>query len=141
MGRGSVMRWRVGLAVLLAGCASLPAQSDPSKARPTELTVWVGDRPSGNTWAKPGPAGVVEVADSDGPAGGKTFLRTHFTGEGYRGCGINWYGWYPPDAGTDASRHNALVFHVRQLSRTPQADLTVSLADSVKRPDGQPASN
>ena len=60
---------------------------------------------------------------------------------GYRGCGVNWHGWFPPDAGTDASRHNALVFHVRQLTMVAGADLTVHLADNVKRPDGANPSN
>jgi hypothetical protein len=127
----------VGAAVVLLVAPG--RASEPPK--PPELIVWSGDRPAGQTWARLGPHGSLRVEKDAGVGDGGKGLLLHMDGDGYRGCGVNWKGWYPPDAGDDVSRYNALVFHIRQLTKVEGADLTVALVDNVKRKDGEPASN
>ena len=45
------------------------------------------------------------------------------------------------DQSDDVSKFRALVFHVRQVTQVPDADLTVTLIDNVKRADKATASN
>src|SRR5689334_2859572 len=122
---------------ILAGAAVLAtltfAWAEPPK--PPELMVWSGDRPTGQTWAKLGPHGSLRVEKDAGVGDSGKGLVLHMDGDGYRGCGVNWKGWYPPDAGDDVSRYHALVFHIRQLTKVEGADLTVALVDNVKRKD------
>ncbi len=108
--------------------------------KPADLIVWSGDRAAGQTWAKMGPKGSITVepkAGVDGAAG----LVLKFDGDGWRGGGLNWKGWYPDDACDDASRYTALVFQIRQTSKFENADLTVSLSDNIKRKDNEAAGN
>src|SRR5271154_6210638 len=77
-------------------------------AQPIETVVWSGAKPAGQTWAHLGPKGKFAVEDGAGEGGGKG-LALHMDGEGYRGAGINWRGWYPPDSGNDTSAYTALV--------------------------------
>ncbi len=97
-------------------------------------------RPSGLTWAKLGPHGTLSVEKGAGADGGAG-LVLHMDGDGYRGGGVNWKGWFPPDAGDDATADNALVFHIRQATQIAVADLTVQLVDNVKRKEGEAAGN
>ena len=80
----------------------LAASLIPSLAfgQPIETVVWSGAKPAGQTWAHLGPKGKLAVEDGAGLDGGKG-LVLHMDGEGYRGAGINWKGWYPPDSGND----------------------------------------
>jgi hypothetical protein len=126
-------RWSVLIAVLTAG-------AEP-KDRPAELTVWSGDEKlEGRSWAKLGPKGSLKVEDKAGVDGGRG-LVLHMDGDGWRGGGVNWKGWFPADAGDDVRRYNALVFHIRQVSKVADADLTIQLVDNVKRKEGEQASN
>ena len=68
-------------------------------------------------------------------------MAVRFDSHGWRGCGLNWKNWYPSNACDDASNFKSLVFHVRQLTNVPDADLTVQLLDNVKRAENGPASN
>jgi hypothetical protein len=110
-------------------------------AAPTEHFVWKGEKPVGRTWAKLGPGGSFEVKADSGIARGTRGLVLRMTGEDWRGCGLNWKGWYPPEACDDVSGYNALVLSIRQVSKERDADLTVHLVDNVKRASGSPASN
>ena len=65
----------------------------------------------------------------------------HMDGDGWRGAGLNWKGWFPADAGDDASRHTVLVFHIRQVTKVADADLNIQLLDNVKRDKGIVAGN
>ncbi len=125
---------------LAMGSLLLPASGQAPKT-PPELLVWSGDKPAGQTWAKLGPKGSLKVTEGAGAGENKSGLVLHADGDGYRGCGVNWKGWFPADAASDATPYNALVFHIRQETRVEDADLTVALVDNVKRPDGQTASN
>ncbi len=118
----------------------LPVIGQVPKPAP-ELIVWSGDKPAGQTWAKLGPKGSIKVSDGAGAGENKQGLVLRMDGDGYRGCGVNWKGWFPPDAATDATTCNALVFHIRQVTKVEDADLTVALVDNVKRGEGQAASN
>jgi hypothetical protein len=112
-----------------------------ASSRSADLTVWGGDRPQGKTWAKLGPKGKLEVADGAGHGTNPRGLLLHLDGTGYRGCGLNWKGWYPPDAADDVTRYTALVFYIRQVTNVANADLTVNLVDNVQRKEGEAAGN
>lgn len=112
-----------------------------AQEKPAELIVWSGEKPVGQTWAKLGPGGYFKVEDGAGFKQGSKGLVLHADGNGYRGCGLNWKGWFPEDACDDVSRYNALVFDIRQVSKVEDADLTVHLLDNIKRPGDDPPSN
>jgi hypothetical protein len=116
----------------------MPASAAAPPAKPPELVVWTGARPVGKTWAKLGPKGSLAVRRGIGLGGGSA-LVLRFDGSGWRGCGLNWKGWYPPGSGDDASRYNALTFYIRQSTRIAGADLPVQLVDNVTR--SSPGSN
>jgi hypothetical protein len=126
---------------LSCALALLGVLSTVAAAAPTELVVWDGSKPVGKTWARLGPGGSFEARKDAGLKPGRHGLVLRMTGDGWRGGGLNWKGWYPPDAGDDASRYTALVFHVRQATRDTGADLTINLVDNVKREGNTPASN
>ena len=109
--------------------------------KPADLIVWSGDRPTGLTWAKFGPKGEIKEVPQAGFEGKGSALQIHIDGEGWRGGGLNWKGWYPADASDDASRYTALVFYVRQVTKVADADLTIGLNDNIQRGEGVRASN
>src|SRR3954470_16995585 len=103
-------------------------------------TFVTGGDPVGKFWGNEGGKKVIEW-DGDGVDGKGKAITIRLDGAGWRGCGFNWKGWYPADAATDASKFRSLVFHVRQLTRVADADLTVLLVDNVKRDGHAPAGN
>ncbi len=109
-------------------------------APPSELVVWSGAKPAGSTWAKMGPKGHLQVRKGAGMTPGTAALELRFDGTDWRGCGLNWKGWFPADACDDASAYTALIFHVRQETKFANANLSVVLVDNVKRA-GTGASN
>ena len=109
--------------------------------KPADLIVWSGDRPEGQTWIKGGPKSAFKVNEGSGYGDHKRGMQLHLDGDGFRGGGINWKGWYPAEASDDATPYNALVFRIRQTSKVAGADLTVGLGDNVVREKGTPASN
>lgn len=109
--------------------------------KPADLIVWSGDQPAGLTWAKLGPKGEMKEIPQAGFQDKGSALSIHMDGEGWRGGGLNWKGWYPEDACDDASRYTALVFYLRQITKVADADLTISLVDNVKRKAEEKASN
>ncbi|HEY2252944.1 MAG TPA: glycoside hydrolase family 44 protein, partial [Planctomycetaceae bacterium] len=135
-------------AVILTTCVAL-AFDEPAKkkdttagktAKPPPLVVWSGDAAPGQTWAKMGPQGSLTVADKAGVGKSGKGLELRCDGDGWRGCGVNWKGWFPEDACDDAARFSSLVFQIRQVSKSPRATLSVMLVDNVKRTDGAVAS-
>lgn len=105
-----------------------------------EKVVWSGEKNTGKTWATLGPSGGITFPANSGMNGG-TALTITMDGKEYRGCGLNWKGWFPEDACDNATRFNALVFYIRQLTHVPDADLTVHLVDNLPRAMGSHASN
>src|SRR5436190_11540656 len=107
--------------------------ADKAKDKPDMLVT--GDRPTGSFWGNQDGKKVIQW-DETGKA-----LEVGFEGAGWRGCGFNWKGWYPADACDDVSKYRSLVFHVRQVTKVPDADLTVHLVDNITRNDKRPPSN
>ena len=101
--------------------------------KPADLIVWSGDRPEGQTWVKGGQKSAIKVANGAGFGDHKRGVEIHFDGDGFRGGGVNWKGWYPAEACDDVTPYNALVFEIRQTSKVAGADLTVGLVDNIKR--------
>jgi Glycoside hydrolase family 44 len=127
--------------LLVAGSLALAsAQGQHSGTKAAPLIVWSGDNPQGKTWSQLGPNGSIKIEDGAGFNGGKGLVM-HLDGKGWRGGGLNWKGWFPVDAGTDASKYTSLIFYIRQVTRVETADLQVGLVDNVKRPDKTPAGN
>ena len=78
---------------------------------------------SGLTWAKLGPKGEMKEVPQAGFEGKGSAMQIHMDGDGYRGCGLNWKGWYPETDCDDASPYTALVFYIRQVTKVEDADL------------------
>ena len=133
------------LTACIAAAADKPTKKKEAAVGKTpkspELVVWSGNSAPGQTWAKMGPNGSLKVADKAGVGKSGKGLELRFDGDGWRGCGVNWKGWFPEDACDDASRFTSLVFQIRQISKSPRATLNVSLVDNVKRADGAVASD
>ena len=76
------------------------------------LVVWDGDKfASGHGWCGPGGGFTFIKAQSEEAHNGKVAIEFH--GElngGWCGGGWNWYGWYPPNAGTDIRGYRNLSF-------------------------------
>jgi hypothetical protein len=134
------MRLRPLAAILCLGAATC-ARADVPPEKVEERIVWSGARPVGQTWSQFGPKGYLKVVPSAGVNGNEQVLELRLDGDGHRGGGLNWKGWYPADACDDVSRYNALVFYIRQVSKDNNADLTVDLVDNLKRDKGAHASN
>jgi hypothetical protein len=109
--------------------------------KPADLIVWSGDQPTGLTWAKLGPKGEMKEIPQAGFEGKGSAMQISMDGDGFRGGGLNWKGWYPENASDDASPYTALVFYVRQVTKVKDADLTIALVDNIKRKEGEKASN
>jgi hypothetical protein len=115
-----------------------PAADRKAGERPP--TFVTGDDPVGKFWGNEGGKKVIDWGGAGIDGKGKA-ITIQFEGAGWRGCGFNWKGWYPADAATDASRFRVLVFHVRQVTKVADADLTVHLVDNIKRDGNDPPGN
>jgi len=117
------MRFRrfVPLAVLLGAGLARGA---------VDVPAWDGEESParGKGWAQPAACKVAAVEES--PHAGRRCLRVDLTGDGWKGVGWNWFGWYPPDAATDARAATHLVFWLR--AGRADATLQVRLADNRK---------
>ena len=118
---------------------TIPAADPKAKEKPPIL-VAPGDKPTGKFWGNEDGKKVIDW-DGAGVDGKGTAITIRFDGPGWRGCGYNWKGWYPADAGDDASRYRSLVFYIRQTGDVPDADLTIHMVDNVKRAEKGPVSN
>ena len=113
-------------------------EEPPKPASPKGgLTVWTAEAPTGKFW---GNEPTISLAGTGVDGTGKA-IALRFEGEGWRGCGLNWKGWFPADAADDVSKYRSLVFHIRQTTKVPDADLTVYLADNLKRKDNNQVGN
>ena len=48
-------------------------------------------------------------------------LEFHALGPGWAGSGWNWFGWWPPTAGTDLSSYRSLTFQIRVEAKSRDA--------------------
>ncbi|HVK13680.1 MAG TPA: glycoside hydrolase family 44 protein [Gemmataceae bacterium] len=117
------------------------AGQEPGRAAPPKggLTVWSADAPAGKVWGNESKPTIS--LDGPGVAGTGKAIALRFEGEGWRGCGLNWKGWFPEDSADDVTKYRSLVFHVRQTTAVPDADVTVYLVDNLKRSDDKPVGN
>lgn len=101
--------------------AAAPGGAAPSGGKATaRLVIWDGD--ANNASPKPGswasctktPKCVSTVAATPG-AGVNGTMGIKFTsdGEDWKGFGWNWYGWYPPDSGTDLTQYKSFTFQLK----------------------------
>ncbi len=74
--------------------------------------VFDGDQVGENAkgWADPPEKASVAAQDKEVRIAGKKTVEFHGKGTGWMGCGWNWFGWYPEDAGTDVSHYKNLRF-------------------------------
>ena len=122
-------------------CALMQASVSAADDNPRDLMVWTAEHPTGKTWAKLGPKGGLTVGPDKGVDDKGKCLVLRIDGDGWSGCGLNWKGWYPADAGDDVAKFNSLIFHIRQVSKFDHADLGIRLVDNIKRADDEPASH
>ena len=106
-----------------------------------ELVVWSSEKSGGQTWGNLGKKGQISYPPDSGLNRKGKALTIRMMGEGFRGCGLNWKGWFPADACDDVSKYTALVFHIRQITKIENLDLTVCLVDNVPRAKGETVSN
>lgn len=106
-------------------------------ARDDKRTVWDGERLGGGLgWCSP-PGGLNFLrAQSDETHEGKVALEFHGEGSGYIGCGWNWYGWWPADAGVDIRTYRNLSFWARLIADAPH-DFLVMLGSNNKETTGE----
>jgi Glycoside hydrolase family 44 len=110
-----------------------------AKVAAAPLPVWSSETPVGKTWGNDRKTSLVVVGQ--GYKTTREALTLKFEGEGHRGCGLNWKGWWPDDACDDVSRHQSLTFYIRQVTHIEKADLTVHLTDNIKRGTKTPVSH
>ncbi|WP_020473988.1 glycoside hydrolase family 44 protein [Zavarzinella formosa] len=103
------------------------------------LVVWSADAPCGKTWGNKDRELIS--FDGNGCDGSGKAITLTLDGNGWRGCGLNWKGWYPEDAADDVSKYKSLTFLIRQVTDRADADLTIHLKDNLKRPQQLPVSN
>jgi hypothetical protein len=118
----------------------LSEQARAAEGDPEEFIVWKSESPVGQTWGNLGPRGKIEFAGEGIDGKGKA-LSIRMSGDGYRGCGLNWKGWFPENAGDDVSKYRSLVFHIRQVTKEYPLDIGITLIDNVKRTNSGVASN
>jgi hypothetical protein len=95
-----------------------------------DTSAWNGEESParGKGWTQPATTRIQ--ATSDGPHAGRHCLRIDLSGNGWKGAGWNWFGWYPPDAATSAAEADTLVFWLK-ASRT-DAKIQCRLVDNQK---------
>ena len=102
-------------------------------------TVWSAESPAGKFWGNEDRK-VIDLEGTGAEGKGKP-IAIRFDGPGWRGCGLNWKGWYPAEACDDVSSYRSLIFTIRQVTSVADADLTVHLVDNIRRGTKNPVGN
>ena len=106
-------------------------------ARDDQRTVWDGERLAGGLpWVSPAGGLNFLRAQSDEVHSGRVALEFHGEGSGYIGCGWNWFGWWPQDAGVDIRTYRNLRFWAKLVSDAPH-DFMVMLGSNNKEISGE----
>lgn len=123
-------------ALLTLACVALTSLLVAADA-PSALTVWDGETSlDGKSWVAPGPVApaaavnTITISDKAGPSGKKA-LEFKGSGAEYIGCGWNWQGWYPPEAGTDITGYDRMRFSIKIKSDT-KPDMKIHLVSNNK---------
>jgi hypothetical protein len=86
--------------------------------RSGRLDFWDGGKGWAECDSKPNCKAALAAKSGAGVSGGKG-LQFHAEGSGWAGSGWNWFGWYPPTAGTDLSSYASLTFQIRVQAKSP----------------------
>jgi hypothetical protein len=95
----------------------------------------VGANAKGWTNAPEGKA-TVAAQDKIVRAPGKKTMEFHAAGKAYMACGWNWFGWHPPDSGTDISGFKNLSFWAKVTGNKQPSQLTVELVSNDNKAQG-----
>src|SRR5262245_15371534 len=128
-----------------AATPAAPAAAEPAAAGApsapvaagSQTALWNGeDAAAGKSWADcdkkdAGCKATLTVAEGEGSKGSNA-LKLHGEGPGWQGCGWNWHGWWPENAGTDITGYDTFTISVKvtgaSKEKTPQASgINVSL--------------
>src|SRR5262249_35117412 len=127
--------------LLLAVCASLalvPALHAQTGSTEPRTVVYdgaqIGEGAKGWSSAPKGKAQIV-AQDKVVRTAGKKALAFKADGKEYLGCGWNWFGWFPDDAGTDISDFKSLQFWAKLEgeSKPPVLNVTLVANDKEKK--------
>ena len=103
---------------------------------PARMIVWDGDTVAGGGgWTHPKTDALLVKPQDTEFHNGKTALEFHAEGTVWLGCGWNWCGWYPENAGTDISAFRNLSFWVKFKPEKKPSNFQVHLScSSSKKP-------
>jgi len=100
--------------------------------------VWDGDKfGAGLSWVAPqAPLNWVKTQTEEAH-NGKVALEFRGEGSGFIGGGWNWFGWYPPNAGTDISKYANLSFWVKLVGDSPGGVAIALNCSATKKLNGK----
>jgi len=80
----------------------------------SKLMMWDGDKFPGSprSWTAPPKSATVTITKMESHSG-KKCAQLHGEGQAYLGFGLNFVGWYPPDAVWDISNYKNLSFWIK----------------------------
>jgi hypothetical protein len=118
-------------ALLTLACVALTSFLVAADAPSGTITVWDGDTAAaGSGWAAPKADTNTMTASDSVHNKGKKALAFKGVGAEYIGCGWNWHGWYPADAGTDISGCDRLRFNFKVTGDAKPADFKIHLVSN-----------
>ena len=121
-----------GLLGLVCGAPLLLAADPPAGSGAASLMIYDGgDAAKGGGWISP-KGEKNKIAPSEEAYKGKKSLEFRGAGKGYIGCGWNWCGWWPKDAGTDLSGYKEMRFYIRVTGDSKPDEVTVCLVSNGK---------
>ncbi len=91
-----------------------------------------GEKARGWTHAHGSGKATVAAQDKVVRRSGKKTAEFHAAGNEYMGSGWNWFGWNPPDAGSDISAYKNLSFWAKVTGDKKPSQLTATLKSSDK---------
>ena len=119
-----------------------PRRTRPSKPAAGKETkkivkdvVYDGDKKGENAkgWGVPEGKSTVAAQDKEVRTKGKKTVEFHAKGTEWMGCGWNWFGWSPEDAGTDISKQKNLCFWAKVTGERSPTELPLARAPTTTR--------
>ena len=99
------------------------------------LIVWDGEKfARGQGWVAPQNPLNTLGSQTEEAHSGKSALEFRGSGGGYIGCGWNWHGWYPANAGNDVTAYRNFSFWIKiAMNEGDLGGLSVTLASSSSK--------
>jgi hypothetical protein len=96
--------------------------------------VFDGEQKGANAkgWAVPEGRSTIATQTKDERSEGRKTMVFRAKGNEWMGCGWNWFGWDPEDAGTDISKQKNVSFWAKVTGKQKPTELTVGLGASDK---------